>query len=116
MKIIHLIVCSLPLLLLGCKKETPSLASQPSAVSEWDKVKITDAGSIFVNQKLVSLAEFATECERLKQIGGGALVYAGDGSQNTLLAIPTPAQFKVVYKLRDAGVPMKAALKASEVN
>ena len=111
MKIIHLIVCSLPLLLLGCKKETPSPARPPSAVSEWDKVKITDSGAIFVNQKPVSLAEFAAECQRLKQVGGGAVVYTGDGSH-----IPSPAQLKVVRNITDSGVPTKAALRASEVN
>jgi hypothetical protein len=85
--------------------------AQPNAVLEWDKVMISDSGEIFVNKKQVSLTEFATECQRLKQVGGGAVVYTGEGSH-----IPSPAQFEAVQKLVASGVPMKAALKKTEVD
>ena len=108
MRITHLLVCAIPLLMLGCKKET---ATQPNAASQWDKVMISDSGEIFVNKKQVSLTEFAAECQRLKQVGGGAVVYTGEGSH-----IPTPAQFEAVRKLTASGVPTKTALKRSEVD
>jgi len=110
MKITHLLVCTLPLLMLGCKKET---TTQRNAVSEWDKVRISDSGEIFVNQKEVSLSEFAAECQRLKQVGGGAVIYTGDGSR---ALSPSPAQFEAIHKLLDARVPIKTALKASELD
>jgi len=108
MRITHLLVCTIPLFMLGCKKQT---TTQPNAVSEWDKVRISDSGEIFVNKRQVSLTEFAAECQRLKQVGGGAVVYTSEGSH-----IPSPAQFEAVHKLVESGVPMKAALKESELD
>jgi biopolymer transport protein ExbD len=119
MKIAHILTCTLPLLILGCHKESnhkqATLLSLPPdshvAVSEWDKVKISSSGEIFVNKKQVSLTEFATECQRLKQASGGAMVYTGDGDH-----VFSPAQTKAVSKLIDAGVPMKAVQKESELD
>ncbi len=64
-----------------------------------------------MNKKQVTLAEFATECQRLKQAGGAAVVYTGDGEH-----VLSPAQIEVVHKLVDAGVPMKAAMKESDLD
>jgi hypothetical protein len=128
MKITHLIVFMLPLLMLGCKKEATPPASQPTsafpgaatalpsaqqsiAVSEWDKVKISDSGDIFVNKKQMSLADFSAECQRLKQVGGAVLIYTGDSPH-----VLSPVQTEVVQKLAVAGVPMKMALKESELD
>jgi hypothetical protein len=128
MKITHLIVFTLPLLMLGCKKEATPPASQPTsafpgatnalatakqpiAVSEWDKVKISDSGDIFVNKKQMSLADFSAECQRLKRVGGAALIYTGDSPH-----VLSPAQAEAVQKLTVAGVPMKMALKESELD
>jgi hypothetical protein len=114
--------------MLGCKKETTPPASQatsifsgltnairtakqPIAVSEWDKVKISDSGDIFVNKKQMSLADFSAECQRLKQAGGAALIYTGD-----MPHLLSPVQIESVQKLTDAGVPMKMALKESELD
>src|SRR5580658_7969309 len=118
MKISHLLVFTLPLLMLGCKNESTPPASQPTsvfpgltnalraakqpiAISEWDKVKISDSGDIFVNKKQMSLADFSAECQRLKQAGGAALIYTGDTPHVLSLA-----QTEAVQKLIDAGVPM----------
>jgi hypothetical protein len=128
MKIRHLLSFTLPLLMMGCKKEAtppdgkptsafPGATSvllttkQPIAVSEWDKVKISDSGDIFVNKKQMSLADFSAECQRLKQVGGAALIYTGDSPH-----VFPPAQAEAVQKLVAAGVPMKMALKESELD
>jgi len=124
MKITRLLIFTFPLLILGCKKETAQPASvfrgaanalpsaqQPVAVSEWDKVKIGDSGEIFVNKKQVSLTEFAAECQRLKQAGGAALIYTGESPH-----VLSPAQSDAVQKLVVARVPMKIALKESELD
>ena len=128
MKITHILICALPFLVLGCKKEATPPASQPTSVfpgatnalppaakpitvSEWDKVKISDSGDIFVNKKQMSLADFSAECQRLKQVGGAALIYTGDSPH-----VFPPAQAAAVQKLVVAGVPMKMALKESELD
>jgi hypothetical protein len=128
MKITNLLIFIFPLLMLGCKKEAAQPASyptsafpgatsvqlttkQPIAVSEWDKIKISDSGDIFVNKKQMSLADFSAECRRLKQVGGAALIYTGEGPH-----VFPPAQAEAVQKLVVAGVPMKMALKESELD
>jgi hypothetical protein len=116
MKIKHILVFTLPLLMLGCKKEgTPPTGQptvgQPIAVAEWDKVKINDSGDIFVNKKQMSLADFSAECQRLKQAGGAALIYMGDMHHYL-----TPVQTEAFQKLVVAKVPMKMALKESELD
>jgi biopolymer transport protein ExbD len=127
MKITHLLVFTLPLLILGCKKETTPPASQPTslfqamtnaigtakqpiAVSEWDKVKISDSGDIFVNKKQMSLADFSAECQRLKQAGGGAVLFI-DAQHSQL----SRAQIEAHQKLVDAGVGMKIVQKESDL-
>jgi hypothetical protein len=122
------------ILIAGCSKKSPSssatpppasqpapifsgltntirTAKQPIAVSEWDKVKISDSGDIFVNKKQMSLADFSAECQRLKQAGGAVLIYTGD-----MPHLLSPAQTAAVQKLTDAGVQMKMALKESELD
>ena len=119
MKITHLLIFTLPLLMMGCKKEATPQASQPTllttkqpiAASEWDKIKISDSGDIFVNKKQMSLADFSAECQRLNQAGGAALIYTGD-----MPHLLSPAQSEAVQKLAGAGVPMKMALKESELD
>jgi len=109
---------ALPFLVMGCthptqpqRTQSPSSASQHVTVSGWDKVKISSSGEIFVNKKQVTLTEFATECQRLKQVGGAAVVYTGEGEH-----ILSPAQVQAVHKLVGAGVPMKVAMKESDID
>jgi hypothetical protein len=105
---------ALPILFLGCSKAPPTQPPPPNqriAVTEWDKVKISDSGDIFVNKKQMSLADFSAECQRLKQAGGAALIYTGDTPHVLSLA-----QTEAVQKLTDAGVPMKLALTESELD
>jgi hypothetical protein len=82
------------------------------AVTEWSKVKITRSGEVFVNKRKVSLAEFATECQRLKKAGGGALVFTGEGGEHVL----SSDECMALGILVGAGVPMKIALKESELD
>ena len=96
---------------LPAQSQSPPPASQGIAVSEWDKIKISDSGEILVNKKQVSPAEFATECQRLTQAGGSAIIYTGEGEH-----IIKPAQLDAVHQLVGAGVPMKVARKESEVD
>jgi hypothetical protein len=91
--------------------QSPQTAFKPIKISEWDKVKISDSGDIFVNKKQMSLAEFSAECQRLKQAGGAALIYTGD-----MPHLLSPAQTEAIQKLTVAGVPMKIALKESELD
>ena len=84
-------------------------ATRPS-VTEWSKVKIGRAGEVFVNKQPMSAANFATECARLKKVGG-AIVLFMDAPNH----VASPAQAEVLRKIVDAGVAMKAALKESEL-
>jgi hypothetical protein len=128
MKITYILASALMLLIVGCKRESQSpteqphaqfpgattnlqVAAQPVAVSEWDKVKISSSGEIFVNKKQMSLTEFAAKCQRLKQAGGGAMVYTSDGDH-----VISPAQLEATRKLIEVGVPMKAVQKESELD
>jgi RNA polymerase sigma factor (sigma-70 family) len=88
-------------------------AKRPVAVSEWDKIKISDSGEIFVNKKQVSLTEFAAECQRLKQAGAAAVLFI-DAPNRPL----NPAQTEAFQKLANAGVGMKLVQKESglEIN
>src|SRR5690349_5673244 len=100
MKIKHMLPFVFPLLVMGCThKIQPAQsrsplppATQRITVSEWDKVKITSSGEIFVNKKQISLKEFAAECQRLKQVGGGAIIYTGEGEH-----IIKPAQLDAAH-------------------
>ena len=118
------------MLVTGCKRETrvaqpaqPPLVAAASAdglietvaatrppVTEWRKVKIGSAGDIYVNRQLMSPAEFATECARLKKVGGAIVLFV-----DTPNHVASPAQAEVMRKIVDAGVAMKAALKESEI-
>lgn len=118
MRIKHILAFTLPLLVMGCAHKTEPMqaqslppASQPITVSEWDKVKVSSSGEIFVNKKQLSLAEFAAECQRLKKAGGAAIIYTGDGNH-----VLSPAQGEAIHKLIDMGVPMKAATKESDLD
>jgi biopolymer transport protein ExbD len=119
MKITQTLGCVLFLLVVGCSKhDAPPVQSQSlpvvskqTTVSEWDKVKIDNSGEIFVNKKQVTLTEFTTECQRLKNVGGAAVLYID--SQNRPL---NPAQTEAFHKLVDAGVPMKAVQKEGELD
>src|SRR5512137_2671784 len=100
MKTKHILAFTLPFFLIGCKQTTQRAQSQSSppasqriAVSEWDNIEITDSGEIFVNKKPVSSADFATECQRLKQVGGGAVIYTGEGDH-----VIKPAQLDAVHQ------------------
>jgi RNA polymerase sigma factor (sigma-70 family) len=96
----------------GLRPHSQNLGFFPGqVVSEWARVKINDSGEIFVNKKLVTLAEFATECERLKQVGGAAKIYVDVPNGRA----PNPAQTNALGKLVDAGVPMKAEPKESDL-
>ena len=74
-------------------------------------MKIGASGEISINKKQVSLTEFAAECQRLKKVGGAVVLYVD--SQNHPL---NPAQTEAFHKLVDAGVPMKAVQKESELD
>ena len=114
----HILPFAFSLFVMGCSHTTQPAqsslippASQRTTVSEWDKVKVSNSGEIFVNKKRMTVAEFATECQRLKQAGGAAVVYTGDGEH-----VLSPAQTEAVHKLVDAGVPMKLAMKESDLD
>jgi biopolymer transport protein ExbD len=127
MKITLIFGCALLLTVTGCKRETqtaqqstfpgvvsnglPGVASaEQPPVTEWSKVKIGSAGDIFVNKKQMSLAEFSTECARLKKVGGAIVLFI-----DTPNHVASPAQAEAMRKIVDAGVAMKAALKESDL-
>jgi hypothetical protein len=119
MKNIRIIAYTLPFLFLGCKHETQSAQSLPAVtqhapqvwIAGWDKIKISESGEIFVNQKQIGSAEFAAECQRIKQTSRGVIIYTGEGEH-----VIKPAQLDAVHQLIGAGVPMKAALRESEID
>ena len=112
----------------GCKQETRSTrletpTNQSSGVfpgqtaglpaptaSEWAKVKIDATGAVFVNKKRMTADEFRTECVRLKK-GRGAVVLFVEAAHQ----VPNSAQADKIRLIVDAGVPMKMALKESEL-
>ena len=87
-----------------------AVAATRPPVTEWSKVKIGRAGEVFVNKQPMSAADFATECARLKKVGG-AIVLFMDAPDH----VASPAQAQVLRKIVDAGVGMKAVLKESEL-
>ncbi len=70
-------------------------------VSEWAKVKVGVSADVTFNGKQISHAEFAAECERLKKVGGGILIFIDTAGHSEM----TKAQADVVHKIA-AGVPM----------
>ena len=118
-----MLACALPTLMPGCKKKAAPSASQPTRVvpmlsptklptpsSDWDKIKISDSGEIFVNKKQMSMADFSAECQRLKQAGGGAVIFF-DTQHSELSRAAVEGQQKLI----DAGVTMKIAQKESDL-
>ena len=87
-----------------------AVAATRPPVTEWSKVKIGRAGEVFVNKQPMSAANFATECARLKKVGG-AIVLFMDAPDH----VASPAQAQVLRKIVDAGVGMKLALKESDL-
>jgi hypothetical protein len=81
-------------------------------VPNWDRIKIGESGEIFINKKPASMAELAAECQRLKQIGGGARIYYGDFTTHGI----TAAQHEALWILTAANIPLKAVLKESELD
>lgn len=87
-----------------------AVAATRPPVTEWSKVKIGSAGEIFVNKQPMSAADFATECARLKKVGGAIVLFI-----DTPNHVASPAQAEVMRKIVDAGVAMKAASKESDL-
>jgi hypothetical protein len=130
MKIPLLLLCTTLLAVVGCKPEPRSAASQTASnetggkfpgrdaghpappVSEWVNVKIDATGAVFVNKKQMNADEFRTECARLKKAGGAVLLYVG-GTANP---VPSAPQADAIREIADAGVPMKMALKESDLD
>jgi hypothetical protein len=129
MKIPLLIGCAVLLAVAGCKPETQATSSDAatnqtggvfpgqsaslpaSSVSEWAKVKIDPTGAVFVNKKQMTADEFRTECARLKKAGGAVLLFVG--AANHVASAP---QADMIRQIADAGVPMKVALKESDLD
>jgi hypothetical protein len=115
MKTKHIFPFALLFLVMGCKHTTQTAQSsppvlQPIVASTWDKVRISTSGEIFVNKKLVGMADFVVECQRLKKAGGAAMIYTEHGDQDT-----TKVQIEVIIRLLDEEVPFKQALKESDL-
>lgn len=96
--------------------QTPSQTSSPSADTAqsgagpvWDKVEINPAGEIFLNRTQVSPDELSTECVRVKQAGGGIVLYTGDQPVNT-------AQFPIIRAIVKTGVHTKRAVNRNELD
>jgi hypothetical protein len=128
MKISLLIGCAVLLAVAGCKQETRSTrletptnqssgvfpgqtAGLPApTVSEWAKVKIDATGAVYVNKKQMTADEFRTECVRLKKGRGAVVLFVEAVHQGA-----NSAQADKIRLIVDAGVPMKMALKESEL-
>ena len=85
--------CAVLLVVAGCKSATESVRSETPTnqssgtfpghsarspalpFSGWAKVRIKATGAIFVNKKQVTTEQFMAECDRLKKVGGGILVF-----------------------------------------
>jgi len=121
------LIIALLLVITACKREPQSTPPRQIAavstngqievveatrppVSEWSKVKIGRAGDIYVNKQQMSPAEFATECARLKKVGGAIVLFV-DAPDH----VASPAQAEVMRKIVKAGVAMKAAPKESDL-
>ena len=121
------LIIALLLVITACKREPQStpprqiaavstngqievVKTTRSPVSEWSKVKIGRAGDIYVNKQQMSPAEFATECARLKKVGGAIVLFV-DAPDH----VASPAQAEVMRKIVKAGVAMEAAPKESDL-
>ncbi len=120
--------CTVLLAVAGCNREGQSTPSQgptnqnagafpgqsaslpASPVSEWAKVKIDATGAVFVNKQQMASEELSSECARLKKSGGAIVLFVDSPNH-----VASPAQAEAIRKITDAGVPMKMALKESEL-
>jgi biopolymer transport protein ExbD len=80
-------------------------------VSEWAKVRIDATGAVFVNKKRMTADEFRTECARLKKVRGAVVLFVEAAYQ-----VANSAQADKIRLIADTGVPMKMALKESELD
>jgi len=128
MKITLPIGCVLVLAVAGCKPQEQSSSFEAPAnqssgifpgqsagspaptVSEWAKIKIDRTGAVFVNKKQMTADEFKTECARLKKVSGAAVLFVDAANH-----VASSAQANLIRHITDAGVPMKLALKESEL-
>lgn len=112
----------------GCKQETQSTNSEAPAnqssgvfpgqsagspapsVSEWAKVKIDATGAVFVNKKYMTADELKSECARFKRVSAAVVLFV-DATNH----VANSAQAGMIRQIADAGVPMKMALKESEL-
>ena len=124
-----LIGCAVLLAVAGCKQEARSTrletptnqssgvfpgqtAGAPApTVSEWAKVRIDATGAVFVNKKRMTADEFRTECARLKKVRGAVVLFVEAAYQ-----VANSAQADKIRLIADTGVPMKMALKESELD
>jgi hypothetical protein len=114
MKTKIILTLALPFFLLGCGKSSNTQSAPqypPVTVSEWDKVKISESGEVIVNQKPVSMAELATECQRLREVHGGIKVYCGVAEIKDIAAAQAPP----LHLLMSARVPLRTVQKESDL-
>ncbi len=71
-------------------------------VSEWAKVEVGISGNVTFNGKAISQAEFAAECERLKKVGGGIVIFIDTEGYS----LQSKAQTDVSRKIQILGVPL----------
>lgn len=87
-----------------------SASSQALEVTgTWGKVKISQAGTIILNNEPIDLEAFAAECERVKSAGLGFVLFVDTtGALNA-------AQIEAMQTLAKAQVPMRAVATEDEL-
>ena len=74
------------------------------------KLKVTQAGDIYLDGQLKTLEETFAELARLKRERGAVLYYREDGPQHQ----PHPNGLKVVHKIEELGLPFGLSEKDFE--
>jgi hypothetical protein len=71
------------------------------------KLKVTQAGDVYLDGRLKTPDEAFAELERLKREGGAVLYYREDGPQHQ----PHPNGLKVIHKIEELRLPVALSEK-----
>ncbi|MEE8624716.1 MAG: hypothetical protein V3T19_05195 [Acidiferrobacterales bacterium] len=108
MRLIWVILVGLVFLGIGCdtvSEQRPAKTQERGAVGESTeiaKVKVTQAGTIYLGGKFVTLGELKQELARLKQVNGTVWYYR-DNPQGE----PPPQAMAVIQAIVAAKIPVK---------
>jgi len=103
----------IPILVITLALNGACAAPRPALVGEDTKVlklKVTQAGEIYLDGQPRTLDEAFAELEHLKRVRGAVLYYREDGPQHQ----PHPNGLKVIHKIEELRLPVGLSEKDFE--